>query len=60
MSSDDTSPHPTAASATVQSVLTGESRDAALARLGRALADPTRCRILLALLDGPTFPGVLA
>jgi DNA-binding transcriptional ArsR family regulator len=41
-------------------VLTYESRDAALARLGRALADPTRCRILVALLDGATYPGQLA
>ena len=32
----------------------------ALARLGRALADPTRCRILLALLDGANYPGQLA
>jgi DNA-binding transcriptional ArsR family regulator len=29
-------------------------------RLGRALADPTRCRILLALLDGPGYPARLA
>lgn len=29
-------------------------------RLGRALADRTRCRILLALLDGPAYPGRLA
>ncbi|MCU1527166.1 MAG: transcriptional regulator [Frondihabitans sp.] len=29
-------------------------------RLGRAMADPTRSRILLALLDGPGYPGVLA
>ena len=29
-------------------------------RLGRALADPTRCRILLALLDGPAYPAQLA
>ena len=29
-------------------------------RLGRALADPTRCRILLALLDGPQYPAQLA
>jgi len=29
-------------------------------RLGRALADPTRCRLLLALLDGPAYPGQLA
>ncbi len=32
----------------------------ALARLGRALADPTRCRILVALLDGASYPGRLA
>lgn len=29
-------------------------------RLGRALADPTRCRILLALLEGPGYPAQLA
>lgn len=29
-------------------------------RLGRAMADPTRSRILLALLDGPGYPGALA
>jgi len=32
----------------------------ALARVGRALADPTRVRILLALLDGPIYPAALA
>jgi DNA-binding transcriptional ArsR family regulator len=32
----------------------------AMARLGRALADPTRCRILLALLDEPAYPAKLA
>lgn len=32
----------------------------ALGRLGRALSDPTRCRILLALLDGPAYPARLA
>lgn len=32
----------------------------ALARVGRALADPTRCRIMLALLDGPAYSGELA
>jgi ArsR family transcriptional regulator, cadmium/lead-responsive transcriptional repressor len=31
-----------------------------MARLGRALADPTRCRILVALLDGPGYPARLA
>ena len=41
-------------------MLTGETRQAALVRIGRALADPTRCRILLALLDGPGFPAQLA
>jgi DNA-binding transcriptional ArsR family regulator len=32
----------------------------AMARIGRALADPTRCRILLRLLDGPTYPADIA
>ncbi|MGH3882748.1 MAG: Cd(II)/Pb(II)-sensing metalloregulatory transcriptional regulator CmtR [Pseudonocardiaceae bacterium] len=41
-------------------MLTCETREAALARLGRALADPTRCRILVALLDGASYPGQLA
>lgn len=41
-------------------MLTSETRETALARLGRALADPTRCRILLALLDGPDYPARLA
>lgn len=41
-------------------MLTCETRGAALARLGRALADPTRCRILVALLDGVHYPGRLA
>ncbi|WP_020501351.1 Cd(II)/Pb(II)-sensing metalloregulatory transcriptional regulator CmtR [Sciscionella marina] len=41
-------------------MLTCETRGAALARLGRALADPTRCRILMALLDGVNYPGQLA
>ncbi|MFD9737142.1 ArsR/SmtB family transcription factor [Umezawaea sp. NPDC059074] len=41
-------------------MLTRETRADALARLGRALADPTRCRILVALLDGPNYPGALA
>ncbi|WP_007026457.1 Cd(II)/Pb(II)-sensing metalloregulatory transcriptional regulator CmtR [Saccharomonospora iraqiensis] len=39
---------------------TCETRGTALARLGRALADPTRCRILTALLDGVHYPGALA
>jgi DNA-binding transcriptional ArsR family regulator len=41
-------------------MLTGVTREAALARLGRALADPTRCRILVALLDGVRYPSQLA
>jgi DNA-binding transcriptional ArsR family regulator len=41
-------------------MLTCETREAALARLGRALADPTRCRILVGLLDGVNYPGELA
>ena len=28
-------------------------------RLGRAMADPTRSRILLMLLDGPAYPAVM-
>ncbi|MBI5160739.1 MAG: winged helix-turn-helix transcriptional regulator [Micrococcales bacterium] len=31
-----------------------------MSRLGKALADPTRARILLALLDAPSHPAVLA
>ncbi|MGX1471266.1 UNVERIFIED_CONTAM: DNA-binding transcriptional ArsR family regulator [Streptomyces canus] len=31
-----------------------------LARFGRALADPIRCRILLALRQAPTYPSDLA
>lgn len=31
-----------------------------LSRIGRALADPTRRRILVALLDGPAYPAALA
>ncbi|WP_156753613.1 Cd(II)/Pb(II)-sensing metalloregulatory transcriptional regulator CmtR [Actinokineospora pegani] len=37
-----------------------EVRGDALARLGKALADPTRCRILVAVLDGITYPAQLA
>jgi ArsR family transcriptional regulator, cadmium/lead-responsive transcriptional repressor len=33
---------------------------AAIARLGRALADPTRCRLLLALAERPAYPAKLA
>lgn len=31
-----------------------------LARIGKALADPTRCRILLQLLDHACYPAELA
>ncbi|RCV52004.1 Cd(II)/Pb(II)-sensing metalloregulatory transcriptional regulator CmtR [Marinitenerispora sediminis] len=41
-------------------MLTSEQRLSAIQRLGRALADPTRCRLLLALLDGPAYPAHLA
>lgn len=41
-------------------MLTLATRLDAMNRLGRALADPTRCRILLALLDGVAYPGQLA
>jgi DNA-binding transcriptional ArsR family regulator len=40
--------------------MTAETRLAALARIGKALADPTRCRILLQLLDHPCYPAELA
>jgi len=29
-------------------------------RLGRAMADPTRSRILMMLLDGPNYPTVMS
>ncbi|MCC5581307.1 winged helix-turn-helix transcriptional regulator [Microtetraspora sp. AC03309] len=32
----------------------------ALARFGRALADPIRCRLLLALREAPAYPSDLA
>lgn len=41
-------------------MLTTAPRLAVLNRLGRALADSTRSRILLRLLDGPAYPAVLA
>jgi DNA-binding transcriptional ArsR family regulator len=41
-------------------MVTCETRESALARIGRALADPTRCRILTSLLEGPAYPGRLA
>lgn len=41
-------------------MLTLTERHDALHRLGRALADPGRCNILVALLEGPAYPGELA
>ncbi|WP_114451343.1 Cd(II)/Pb(II)-sensing metalloregulatory transcriptional regulator CmtR [Halopolyspora algeriensis] len=41
-------------------MLTSETHEAALARIGKALADPTRCRLLVALIDRPSYPGELA
>ena len=32
----------------------------ALYRVGKAIADPTRCSVLLCLLDGPHYPTELA
>jgi ArsR family transcriptional regulator, cadmium/lead-responsive transcriptional repressor len=31
-----------------------------LARIGMALADPTRCRVLVHLIGGPGYPAVMA
>ncbi len=42
------------------SVLTVASDIDVLARFGRALADPIRCRILLALRRAPAYPADLA
>ena len=44
----------------VQPVLNTAPRLEAMTRLGRALADPNRCRILLVLLDGPAYPAAMA
>ena len=41
-------------------MLKREDQLEAMARLGRALADRTRCRLLLALLSGSGYPGQLA
>src|SRR5690606_31784179 len=43
-----------------QSMLTIASRLDVMHRLGRAMADPTRSRILMRLLQGPSYPAVLA
>ena len=37
-----------------------DPRAALLSRVGKALADPGRCAILLCLLDGPHYPSDLA
>lgn len=41
-------------------VLTVASHIEVLVRFGRALADPVRCRILLALRQAPAYPADLA
>ncbi|MEO6505382.1 MAG: metalloregulator ArsR/SmtB family transcription factor [Terrimesophilobacter sp.] len=41
-------------------MLVSASRLDVMHRLGRAMADSTRSRILMALLDGPSYPAVLA
>ncbi|MDX6311305.1 MAG: ArsR family transcriptional regulator, cadmium/lead-responsive transcriptional repressor [Streptomyces sp.] len=41
-------------------MLTTTDRLEVMNRLGRAMADPTRSRILLALLDAPGYPAELA
>lgn len=41
-------------------VVTVVSQAQVLARFGHALSDPTRCRLLLALRDGPAYPADLA
>ena len=43
-----------------QHMLTIASRVDVMNRLGRAMADPTRSRILLSLLDEPGYPAKLA
>ncbi|THG29578.1 Cd(II)/Pb(II)-sensing metalloregulatory transcriptional regulator CmtR [Naasia lichenicola] len=41
-------------------MLTIASRLDVMTRLGRAMADPNRSRILMSLLDAPGYPGELA
>src|SRR5690606_4269971 len=41
-------------------MLTIASRLDVMYRLGRAMADPTRSRILMTLLDGPSYPAGLS
>lgn len=45
---------------TFQGMRTAATKLDAMGRVGKALADPTRCRILLALLDGPAYPAEIA
>jgi len=45
---------------TVQLMLKLSALHEALHRVGRALADPNRCNLLVALLDGPAYSGDLA
>lgn len=44
----------------VQYMLTITSRLDVMNRLGRAMADPTRSKILMTLLDAPSYPAVLS
>jgi ArsR family transcriptional regulator, cadmium/lead-responsive transcriptional repressor len=41
-------------------MLTSATRLDVMHRLGRAMADSTRSRILMTLLDGPSYPAALA
>ncbi|GHD46220.1 ArsR family transcriptional regulator [Mycetocola manganoxydans] len=41
-------------------MLTIASRLDVMNRLGRAMADPTRSRILMSLLEAPSYPAVLS
>jgi DNA-binding transcriptional ArsR family regulator len=41
-------------------MLTSASRLDVMTRLGRAMSDPTRARILLTLMEEPGYPAVLA
>ena len=41
-------------------MLTIATRIDVMNRLGRAMADPTRSRILVTLLDGPSYPALLS
>ena len=43
-----------------QRMLTSVSQLDVMAGLGRAMADATRSRILMTLLDGPSYPAMLA